>query len=72
MFSLLELAPDLTMDSFTHLGRLELSQGTLIDASGNGDGTVLSRVAICWSTDRRFLRITRDQRMAAASVWTCA
>jgi filamentous hemagglutinin family protein len=43
MFSRLELAPDLTMDSFTHLGRLELSQGTLIDASGNGDGTVLSR-----------------------------
>jgi hypothetical protein len=43
MFSRLELAPDLTMDSFTHLGRLEVSQGTLIDASGNGDGTVLSR-----------------------------
>jgi len=43
MFSPLELAPALTMDSSTHLGRLELSQGTLINTSGNGGGTVLSR-----------------------------
>jgi filamentous hemagglutinin family protein len=43
VFSRLELAPDLQVDSFTHLGRLELSQGALLDVSGNGGGTVLVR-----------------------------
>jgi filamentous hemagglutinin family protein len=49
-FSSLESAPNLQVDSFTRLGRLELSQGTLIDASGLGEpgsggpgGTVLIR-----------------------------
>jgi filamentous hemagglutinin family protein len=43
MFNPLELAPDLQVDSFARLGRLEVSQGVLIDASGNGGGTVLLR-----------------------------
>jgi filamentous hemagglutinin family protein len=43
MFSPLELAPDLQADSFTRLGRLTLSQGALVDASGNGGGSVLIR-----------------------------
>jgi filamentous hemagglutinin family protein len=50
IFSPLELAPELQVDSFTRLGRLELSQGTLADASGVGNpgsggpgGTVLIR-----------------------------
>jgi filamentous hemagglutinin family protein len=44
VFSRLELASELHVDSFARLGRLELSQGALIDASGNGGGTVLLRV----------------------------
>jgi filamentous hemagglutinin family protein len=43
IFSPLELAPDLQVDSFTRLGRLALSQGALLDASGNPGGTVLLR-----------------------------
>jgi filamentous hemagglutinin family protein len=43
LFSRLELAPDLQVHSFTRLGRLELSQGGLLDVSGNGGGTVLLR-----------------------------
>jgi filamentous hemagglutinin family protein len=43
IFSPLELAPDLRVDAFVHLGRLELSQGAFLDASGNGGGTVLLR-----------------------------
>jgi filamentous hemagglutinin family protein len=42
-FSRLELAPELQVDSLTRLGRLALSQGALLDASGNGGGTVLLR-----------------------------
>jgi hypothetical protein len=34
-------APEFQVDSVTRLGRLELSQNALIDASGNGGGTVL-------------------------------
>jgi filamentous hemagglutinin family protein len=36
-------APDLQVDSFAHLGRIALSQNALVDASGNGGGTVLIR-----------------------------
>jgi filamentous hemagglutinin family protein len=43
LFSSLELTPDLQVDSFTRLGRLELSQGGLLDVSGNRGGTVLIR-----------------------------
>jgi filamentous hemagglutinin family protein len=43
MFSPPELAPELQVDSFARLGRLELSQGGLLDVSGNGGGTVLIR-----------------------------
>jgi large exoprotein involved in heme utilization and adhesion len=43
VFSRLELAPDLQVDSFTHLGRLTLSQDALLTVSGNGGGTVLIR-----------------------------
>jgi hypothetical protein len=43
VFSPLELAPDLRVDSFTRLGRLALSQGAFLDASGNGGGSVLLR-----------------------------
>jgi filamentous hemagglutinin family protein len=42
-FSRLEWAPDLQVDGFTRLGRLELSQGAFLDASGHGGGTVLLR-----------------------------
>jgi len=42
-FSRLELAPDLQVDAFARLGRLTLSQGALVEASGNGGGTVLFR-----------------------------
>src|SRR5207249_12308797 len=43
LFSRLELAPALQVNSFTRLGRLELAQGGLLDVSGNGGGTVLIR-----------------------------
>jgi filamentous hemagglutinin family protein len=43
VFSPLEVAPDLQVDSFTRLGRLTLTQGAFLDASGNGGGTVLLR-----------------------------
>ena len=50
IFSPLELAPDLQVGAFPHLGRLELSQGSLLDASGVGvagsggpGGTILIR-----------------------------
>ena len=43
MFSRLELAPDLQVDSFARLGRMELSKNALLDVSGNGSGTVLIR-----------------------------
>jgi len=50
VFSRLELATDLQVDNFARLGRLELSQGALLDASGVGipgsggpGGTVLIR-----------------------------
>ena len=43
VFSPLELAPDLQVDSFARLGRLELSQNALLDVRGNGGGTVLLR-----------------------------
>jgi filamentous hemagglutinin family protein len=42
-FSPLELAPDLQVDSFAQLGRIALSQGALLEASGNGGGVVLLR-----------------------------
>jgi filamentous hemagglutinin family protein len=42
-FSPLELAPDLQVDSFAQLGRIALSQGAFLDASGNGGGTILLR-----------------------------
>jgi filamentous hemagglutinin family protein len=42
-FSPLASAPELQVDSFAELGRLELSQGTLVDASGNGGGAILLR-----------------------------
>jgi filamentous hemagglutinin family protein len=38
VFSPLEVAPDLQVDSFTRLGRLALSQGVFLDASGKGEG----------------------------------
>src|SRR5690606_32808077 len=43
VFYSLELSPDLQVDSFMQLGRLELLQGTILDASGDGGGTVLLR-----------------------------
>jgi hypothetical protein len=43
VFSPLDLAPDLHVDSFTRLGRLELSQSAFLEASGHGGGTVLMR-----------------------------
>ena len=43
VFGPLELAPDLQVHGFTRLGRLELSQGAFVDASGNGGGSVLMR-----------------------------
>jgi filamentous hemagglutinin family protein len=43
VFSRLELAPDLQVDSLTRRGRLELSRGAFLDASGNGGGIVLLR-----------------------------
>src|SRR5262249_44306490 len=36
-------APDLQVDSVAQLGRIALSQNALVDASGNGGGTVLVR-----------------------------
>jgi filamentous hemagglutinin family protein len=42
-FNPLELAPHLQVDTFARLGRLDLSQGALLDASGDGGGTVLLR-----------------------------
>jgi large exoprotein involved in heme utilization and adhesion len=49
-FTPLEVAPDLQVDSFARLGRLEIAQGTLLDASGfavpgsgGPGGTVLIR-----------------------------
>jgi large exoprotein involved in heme utilization and adhesion len=43
MLSPLEPAPDLRVDAFAQLGRLEVSQGARVDASGNGGGVVLIR-----------------------------
>jgi large exoprotein involved in heme utilization and adhesion len=43
VFSLLELAPDLRVDSVARLGRIALAQGAFLDVSGNGGGTVLLR-----------------------------
>jgi filamentous hemagglutinin family protein len=43
VFSPLELAPDLQVNGVAHLGRMALSQGAVLDASGNGGGTVLLR-----------------------------
>jgi hypothetical protein len=37
------LRPDLQVGSFARLGRIELSQGTLLDASSGGGGTALLR-----------------------------
>jgi hypothetical protein len=46
MFNPVALAPELRVDTFVRLGRLELSQGGLLDVSGkNGGGTVLLRSA---------------------------
>jgi filamentous hemagglutinin family protein len=42
-FSRLELAPDLQVDGFARLGRITLSQLALLDASGDGGGSVLLR-----------------------------
>jgi filamentous hemagglutinin family protein len=42
-FSPLGLAPDLQVDSFARLGRMELSQRAFLNASGNGGGIVLLR-----------------------------
>jgi filamentous hemagglutinin family protein len=47
VFSRLDLAPDLRGDGFAHLGRIELSQGALVDASGEGGGSVLLRGGAC-------------------------
>ncbi len=41
--SRLELEPDLQVDGFARLGRIELAQGALLATSGNGGGTVLIR-----------------------------
>jgi filamentous hemagglutinin family protein len=43
IFSPLDLAPDLQVDSFARLGRVELSQDARLSASGKGGGTVLLR-----------------------------
>jgi filamentous hemagglutinin family protein len=43
VFSRLELAPELQVDGFARLGRIELSQSALVEASGDGGGTVLLR-----------------------------
>ena len=43
VFSPLELAPDLQVNSFARLGRLELSKNALLNVRGNGGGTVLLR-----------------------------
>ena len=40
-FSRLDLRPDLQLDGFARLGRLEITKGALLDASGGGGGTVL-------------------------------
>jgi haemagglutination activity domain len=67
VFSPLEVAPDLQVDSFTRLGRVALSQGVFLDASGNGGGTVLRRGrGACESTVRGCLQITPDRWMAGA------
>jgi filamentous hemagglutinin family protein len=42
-FSRLDLAPDLQVDGFARLGRIELSRSAFLDASGNGGGSVLLR-----------------------------
>jgi large exoprotein involved in heme utilization and adhesion len=42
-FSPLELAPDLRVDGFVRLGRIDLSRGTILNTSGNGGGSVLLR-----------------------------
>ena len=39
----LEMEPDLQVNAFAHLGQLTLSQNALLNASGNGGGTVLIR-----------------------------
>jgi filamentous hemagglutinin family protein len=43
VFSRLELTPELQADSVARLGRLEVTRGALVDASGDGGGTVLIR-----------------------------
>jgi filamentous hemagglutinin family protein len=43
MVSTSDLTPDLQVDTFARLGQLEVSQATLLDASGNGGGTVVIR-----------------------------
>jgi filamentous hemagglutinin family protein len=43
VFTPLELAPELQVDSFARLGRLTLSRGAVLDASGHGGGVVLLR-----------------------------
>jgi hypothetical protein len=42
-FNPLELAPDLRVDSVAQLGRIALSHGAFVNASGNGGGVVLLR-----------------------------
>jgi filamentous hemagglutinin family protein len=42
-FSPLELAPDLQVDGFARLGRIQLLQDALLDVSGSGGGSVLLR-----------------------------
>jgi filamentous hemagglutinin family protein len=71
VFSRLELAPDLQVDSFARLGRIELSQDALLDVRGDGGGAVLIRAAACWSTARRFLRTRRAMQMGPALDLTC-
>jgi filamentous hemagglutinin family protein len=62
-FSPLELAPDLQTDGVPRLGRLELSQGALLEASGEGGGTVLIRGGVVHILDRsQILATTRGSR----------
>ena len=42
IFSRLELAPDLQVDSVARLGRMTLAQAAFLDASGNGGGRCFS------------------------------
>jgi filamentous hemagglutinin family protein len=48
IFGPLELAPDLQLDGFARLGRIQLSELALLDVSGNGGGMVLLRAGRLW------------------------